>query len=182
MLKDVPITAADIEAPDAPEETTDEGGKVSYKYSGFVYRPRRSNKVTASGQEVNTRDYTIIVPHGVEVWGGYSDAYTSADNNGFYTKVSEGNYTDNRDVLKNRTTLSGVYQADDQDVNVYNVVTFTNDTYNEEGKHGWWNGTISMMKTGISPAGCTAGEANGSPGNTAWWSACGSTTAPGICF
>ncbi|MDY2590111.1 MAG: discoidin domain-containing protein, partial [Agathobacter sp.] len=51
------------------------------EYSGFVYRPRRSNKVTASGQEVNTRDFTIIVPHGVEVWGGYSDAFTSADNN-----------------------------------------------------------------------------------------------------
>ena len=107
---------------------------ASGKYSGFVYRPRRSNKVTASGQEVNTRDFTIIVPHGVEVWGGYSDAYTSAEDNGFYTKDSKGNYTDNRDVLKNRTTLSGVYQADDQDVNVYNVVTFTNNTYDEEGK------------------------------------------------
>lgn len=120
-------------AGDAPVEGTDESGNKTYKYSGFVYRPRRSNKETASGQEVNTRDYTIIVPHGVEVWGGYSDAYTSADNNGFYTKDTKGNYTDNRDVLKNRTTLSGVYQADDQDVNVYNVVTFTNDTYTEEG-------------------------------------------------
>lgn len=119
-------------AGDAPTESVDESGNKTYKYSGFVYRPRRSNKVTASGQEVNTRDYTIIVPHGVEVWGGYSDAYTSADDNGFY-KVSEGNYTDNRDVLKNRTTLSGVYQADDQDVNVYNVVTFTNDTFKEDG-------------------------------------------------
>lgn len=119
-------------AGDAPEETN-EGGNVSYTYSGFVYRPRRSNKETASGQEVNTRDYSIIVPRGVEVWGGYSDAFTSADDNGFYTKVSEGNYTDNRDVLKNRTTLSGVYQADGQDVKVYNVVTFTNNTYNEEG-------------------------------------------------
>lgn len=120
-------------AGDAPVEGTDESGNKTYKYSGFVYRPRRSNKETASGQEVNTRDYTIIVPHGVEVWGGYSDAFTSAEDNGFYTKDSEGNYTDNRDVLKNRTTLSGVYQADDQDVNVYNVVTFTNDTYTEEG-------------------------------------------------
>lgn len=120
-------------AGDAPTESVDESGNKTYKYSGFVYRPRRSNKQTNSGQEVNTRDYTIIVPHGVEVWGGYSDAFTSADDNGFYTKVSEGNYIDNRDVLKNRTTLSGVYQADDQDVNVYNVVTFTNDTFKEDG-------------------------------------------------
>lgn len=120
-------------AGDVPEEITDKSGNKTYKYSGFVYRPRRSYKKTNSGQEVNTRDYTIIVPHGVEVWGGYSDDYESADKNGFYTKVSEGNYTDNRDVLKNRTTLSGVYQADDQDVNVYNVVTFTNNTFDEEG-------------------------------------------------
>lgn len=120
-------------AGDVPEEITDKSGNKTYKYSGFVYRPRRSNKQTNSGQEVNTRDYTIIVPHGVEVWGGYSDDYESADKNGFYTKDSEGNYIDNRDVLKNRTTLSGVYQADDQDVNVYNVVTFTNDTFKEDG-------------------------------------------------
>lgn len=120
-------------AGDVPEEITDKSGNKTYKYSGFVYRPRRSYKKTNSGQEVNTRDYSIIVPHGVEVWGGYSDDYESADKNGFYTKVSEGNYTDNRDVLKNRTTLSGVYQADDQDVNVYNVVTFTNNTFDEEG-------------------------------------------------
>ena len=135
-LEDNPSTTRKVIvklAGDVPEEITDKSGNKTYKYSGFVYRPRRSNKETASGQEVNTRDYTIIVPHGVEVWGGYSDAYTSADNNGFYTKDLEGNYTDNRDVLKNRTTLSGVYQADDQDVNVYNVVTFTNDTYKEEG-------------------------------------------------
>lgn len=135
-LEDNPSTTRKVIvklAGDAPEETTDGGGNVFYKYSGFVYRPRRSNKVTASGQEVNTRDNTIIVPHGVEVWGGYSDAFTNSNDNGFYTKDSEGNYTDNRDVLKNRTTLSGVYQADDQDVNVYNVVTFTNDTYTEEG-------------------------------------------------
>lgn len=135
-LEDYPSTTRKVIvklAGDAPEEGTDASGNPTYKYSGFVYRPRRSNKVTASGQEVNTRDFTIIVPHGVEVWGGYSDAYTSAEDNGFYTKDSEGNYTDNRNILKNRTTLSGVYQADDQDVNVYNVVTFTNDTFNEEG-------------------------------------------------
>ena len=134
-LEDNPSTTRKVIvklAGDAPTESVGESGNKTYKYSGFVYRPRRSNKETASGQEVNTRDYSIIVPHGVEVWGGYSDAFTSSDNNGFY-KVSEGNYIDNRDVLKNRTTLSGVYQADDQDVNVYNVVTFTNDTFKEDG-------------------------------------------------
>lgn len=135
-LEDNPSTTRKVIvklAGDVPEEITDKSGNKTYQYSGFVYRPRRSNKQTNSGQEVNTRDYTIIVPHGVEVWGGYSDAYESADKNGFYTKDSEGNYIDKRDVLKNRTTLSGVYQADDQDVNVYNVVTFTNDTFKEDG-------------------------------------------------
>lgn len=85
------------------------------KYSGFVYRPRRAYKETVVGQEINTRDFTIIVPHGVEVWGGYNYEFTE------------------RDILKNRTTLSGVYQAEDQDVNVYNVVTFTNNTYDKDG-------------------------------------------------
>ena len=51
----------------------------------------------------------------MEVYGGYNDEFTE------------------RDILKNRTTLSGVYQAEDQDVNVYNVVTFTNDTYDKDG-------------------------------------------------
>ncbi len=109
------------------------GANASGNYSGFVYRPRRSNKETAAGQEVNMRDFSFIVPHGVEVWGGYSSAFTDADNNGFYTLQPDGSYADNRDVLTNRTTLSGIYQTDGQDVNVYNVVTFTNDTYKEDG-------------------------------------------------
>ena len=85
------------------------------KYSGFVYRPRRAYKETVVRQEINTRDFTIIVPHGVEVWGGYNDDFSE------------------RNILKNRTTFSGVYQADDQDVNVYNVITFTNNTYDKDG-------------------------------------------------
>lgn len=117
-------------AGDAPTETVGADGKISYKYTGFVYRPRRSNKVV--GQEVNVRDYSFIVPHGVEVWGGYSSAFTSSDDNGFFTKNADGTYTDKRDVLKNRTSLSGIYQTDGQNVNVYNVVTFTNDTYTED--------------------------------------------------
>lgn len=117
-------------AGDAPTETVGADGKISYKYTGFVYRPRRSNKV--AGQEVNVRDYSFIVPHGVEVWGGYSSAFTSSDDNGFFTKNADGTYTDKRDVLKNRTSLSGIYQTDGQNVNVYNVVTFTNDTYTED--------------------------------------------------
>lgn len=117
-------------AGDAPTETVGADGKISYKYTGFVYRPRRSNKV--AGQEVNVRDYSFIVPHGVEVRGGYSSAFTSSDDNGFFTKNADGTYTDKRDVLKNRTSLSGIYQTDGQNVNVYNVVTFTNDTYTED--------------------------------------------------
>lgn len=109
------------------------GANASGNYSGFVYRPRRSNKETAAGQEVNTRDFSFLVPHGVEVWGGYSSAFSNADDNGFYTLQANGSYVDNRDVLTNRTTLSGIYQTDGQDVNVYNVVTFTNDTYKEDG-------------------------------------------------
>ena len=52
----------------------------------------------ATGEEVAST-YSIIVPRGVELWGGYTDDYKSPDKNGFYTK--EGTtYTDNRDVMK----------------------------------------------------------------------------------
>ena len=89
--------------------------RVIVKLAKFDYMPRRSTESNAT--EENPRTYSIIVPKGVEVWGGYLD-------------------TDNfaaRDVIANKTTLSGLYQSEGQDVNVYHVVTFTEDTFDENG-------------------------------------------------
>lgn len=94
---------------------TNSDKRVIVKLAKFDYMPRRSTESNAT--EENPRTYSIIVPKGVEVWGGYSDT------DGFAT----------RDVIGNKTTLSGLYQSEGQDVNVYHVVTFTEDTFDENG-------------------------------------------------
>ena len=89
--------------------------RVIVKLAKFDYMPRRSTESNAT--EENPRTYSIIVPKGVEVWGGYSDTDDFAT----------------RDVIANKTTLSGLYQSEGLDVNVYHVVTFTEDTFDENG-------------------------------------------------
>ena len=90
------------------------------------YMPRRSAVTSSSVEASNPRTYSIQVPRGVEVWGGYTDDYTSTTNHGFLDK--------NRNVMTNRTTLNGCYQASGQDVNVYHVVTFTDLVFDTDGK------------------------------------------------
>ena len=91
------------------------------------YMPRRSSVTEANNPDAeNPRSFSIMVPRGVEVWGGYTDAYTSEDDHGFLKT--------NRNITTNKTTLSGLYQAEGQDVNVYHVVTFTDYTFDTEGK------------------------------------------------
>lgn len=112
-----------------------------YDKTGFVYTPQNSTvdeDANATGEEVAST-YSIIVPRGVELWGGYTDDYTSADDNGFYTKTTtttaEGTtttYTDNRDVMKHHTVLSGEFVKDELTVNAYHVVTFTDNVYDSE--------------------------------------------------
>lgn len=113
-----------------------------YVKTGFVYTPLNStvdDDANATGEEVAST-YSIIVPRGVELWGGYTDDYTSADDNGFYTKTTtttaEGTtttYPDNRDVMKHHTVLSGEFVKDELKVNAYHVVTFTDRVY--DGEH-----------------------------------------------
>ena len=115
--------------------------KASDKNTEFVYTPLNStvdDDANATGEEVAST-YSIIVPRGVELWGGYTDDYTSADDNGFYTKTTtttaEGTtttYTDNRDVMKHHTVLSGEFVKDELTVNAYHVVTFTDNVYDSE--------------------------------------------------
>ena len=111
-----------------------------YDKTGFVYTPLNSAvdaDANATGEEVAST-YSIMVPRGVELWGGYTDDYTSPDNNGFYTKTTDdkGNpvYTDNRDVMTHHTVLSGEFVKDELTVNAYHVVTFTDRVYNGEHK------------------------------------------------
>lgn len=102
-------------AGDSKKDRTIDGNTVN-GYEGFTYRPRRSNTVTSPGEEENPRTYSLIVPHGVEVWGGYSEDFKT------------------RDILEYRTSFSGIFRQDDVDVQAYNVVTFTNNTYDADGE------------------------------------------------
>lgn len=85
--------------------------------AGGGYAPSRSSVADLLDQErENPRTYSLIVPRGVEVWGGYTDDFTT------------------RDVIANKTVLTGAYTSDGQNVNCYHVVTFTNDLFDENGE------------------------------------------------
>ncbi|MBQ9231621.1 MAG: hypothetical protein IJ190_10675 [Prevotella sp.] len=91
----------------------------------FKYMATRSSVTDpTSPQADNPRTYSIIVPYGVELWGGYKT-----------TEDSKGTFVDsNRDVIKNKTIMSGIYQSDEQDVRCYHTITFTDVVFDEEGR------------------------------------------------
>lgn len=108
-----------------------EGKTVIVKLAAFDggYVPRRTTETSGSG-EVNPRTYSIVVPRGVQVWGGYKEDFNE----------------NARDIVNNKTKLSGLFQAEGQDVNVYHVVTFTEDVYDENGEK---NGTTLNSGTAV---------------------------------
>ena len=83
------------------------------------YAPSRSSVNNSNDlDQSNPRTYTLLVPRGVEVWGGYDDDFNEAD----------------RDVINKKTILTGGYTNDGQNVNCYHVVTFTDDLFDAEGR------------------------------------------------
>ena len=92
-------------------------------------------RTTDEGDQ-SVRVWSIIVPRGVEVWGGYTDTYKDADTNGFYTKASDGTITDNRDITGNPTYFDSYYynKSEKQNAYTYHVVTFTDRVFDGEGK------------------------------------------------
>ena len=95
----------------------------------FHYYATRSTDVT----DQDVRVWSIIVPRGIEVWGGYTDTFTSVNENGFYT--NNGTYTDNRDITGHPTYFNSYYYNKKQKYNVisYHVVTFTEQVFDSEG-------------------------------------------------
>ena len=95
---------------------------VIVKLSEGTYRPLRSTNekmVTGDAEEVMPMR-SIMVPHGVEVMGGYTYDGSSTD---FYETY--------RDPLNNKTIFSGyvINQTTDVTGQAYHVMTFTNDIY-----------------------------------------------------
>ncbi|MBE6331336.1 MAG: hypothetical protein E7070_03380 [Bacteroidales bacterium] len=96
----------------------------------FKYYPCRT---TEDGSD-NVRVWSIMVPRGVEVWGGYTDNYV-------VTNVANGTvdvdrFTDDeRSVMYHPTFLQTQYDNSDlnETVRGYHVVTFTDETFDVDG-------------------------------------------------
>ncbi len=102
--------------------------------SPFKYYACRTTDET----DQNVRIWSIMVPRGVEVWGGYSDSYTSATENGFYSKTTSDNkttITDHRDILANPTYFDSYYYNSEEKIgaHTYHVVTFTDRVFDGLG-------------------------------------------------
>ena len=89
------------------------------RVAGGGYAPSRSYVTEKNNTEAdNPRTYSLMVPRGVEVWGGYLEDFEEAT----------------RDVITNSTLLTGAYTSDGQNVNCYHVVTFTDNLFDEDGE------------------------------------------------
>ncbi len=87
----------------------------------------------------DARVWSIIIPRGVEVWGGYTDKDYSTDSwtnesNGFYVREGE-TVTDRRDITGNPTYFESYYTRTDDDskVQTYHVVSFTDRLFDGQG-------------------------------------------------
>ena len=83
--------------------------------TGGGYAPSRTT-VYEGNEDDNPRMWSLQVPRGVVMKGGWSEDFKS------------------RDPLNNRTLLTGVFQSGDQTVNAYHVVTFTDRVFDENGR------------------------------------------------
>lgn len=125
--------------------------------SDFKYYAGRTTDYT----DQDIRVWSIDIPRGVEVWGGYTDvpmkmqdgkvvADTDAehtwsnDYNGFYSGT-----TDLRDILGNPTYFDAAYynKAEKQNSTCYHVVSFTDKVYDGEGLPYLKDNTIGGAST-----------------------------------
>lgn len=123
-----------------PDNGTKQPGDDGYvEPTNFTYYATRTTDWT--NQDV--RVWSIIVPRGVEVWGGYTDVPVDANwektsgawsntNNGF--TLSDG-VTDHRNITKNPTYFDSYYlnKLEKTDAHTYHVVTFSDRVYDLNG-------------------------------------------------
>ena len=92
--------------------------------SSVPYAPRRTTVVPAENQLIeedeDVRSYALIVPRGVEVWGGYDETFAEVS----------------RDIPGNKTTFKAEYvsAADTSLINTYHAVVFTDLLYDVNGE------------------------------------------------
>ena len=107
-------------------------GSRSASSTPATYSATRSTKHSVPGYADNPLDYSFIIPHGVQVLGGYSLDYYHYELDG--EVVPEGTegavLVDERDPLTFRTVMSGkTYSPTGAVGNAYHVLTFTNDLF-----------------------------------------------------
>ncbi len=97
----------------------------------FTYYATRTTETDNS----DVRVWSIIVPRGVEVWGGYNDSYASATDNGFYSEDGSGVRTDKRSITGNPTYFDSYYTNPEHEnkISTYHVVTFTDLVFDGTG-------------------------------------------------
>ena len=81
---------------------------------GSGYAPTRTTDYNTN-VDINPRQFSIQIPHGVEVQGGWDDDFTK------------------RDPLNNKTLLKGTFDYGDGTSTAYHVVTFTDYVFDENG-------------------------------------------------
>ncbi len=114
-------------------EGNDDMSTESDSYSN-PYSPTRSTKHSIPGYHDNTLDYSLIIPHGVRVKGGYQPGYFHYENPaGETVGPGEGRLVDDRDPLTWRTVISGfVTSSTGAYGQTFHVVTFTNDLFDPD--------------------------------------------------
>ncbi len=98
-------------------EGDDKNSTVSNEYAEW-YTATRSTKHNIDNYIDNTLDYSFIIPHGVQIKGGYTTDFTG------------------RDPLTYRTVLSGkITSSTGAEGNTFHVVTFTNDLFTPDEEY-----------------------------------------------
>ena len=98
-------------------EGDDKNSTLSGEYNDW-YTATRSTKHNIDYYVDNTLDYSFIIPHGIQVKGGYTTDFTG------------------RDPLTYRTVLSGkITSSTGAEGNTFHVVTFTNDLFTPDEEY-----------------------------------------------
>ena len=135
--------------------TEDESLKFRY-YATRTTRP----------DESDVRLYSIMVPRGVEVWGGYrQDA--NAKESGFDTTITVNNVAtrfDRRDVRRHKTTFDANYVNSllGTKAVAYHVITFTDRIFDKEGNAYTLEEQQQGANAYITPSGSNLAKRGGS--------------------
>ena len=97
----------------------------------------------------DARLQSFMVPRGVELWGGYTDEYTSADDHGFLESK--------RDIMANPSYLLGDYSYENTTATAYHVLTFTDYVFDADGVAYLSNEASKLITNASSSANTYAG-------------------------